>query len=151
MLVHCVNSERSDEPAHPRSLVRAFARIHDTVYVLKQLKEDAFNHCCLLNSRSRWIMHLYVCLICCFTSQLTAMVMGGGGGKVSSPNHLFSWACLNKRLILQFREGVRLLSVQAQLSSGAICLGFDLKVIYFHALIVKKIIISVNVKKWIYR
>ena len=37
--------------------------------------------------------------------------------------------------------------MQAQLSSGAICLGFDLKVIYFHALIVKKIIINVNVKK----
>ena len=136
MLVHCVNSERSDEPARPRGLVRAFARIHDTVFVLKQLKEDAFNHCCLLNSRSRWIMHFFVCLFCCFTSQSTAMVMGG---KVSSPNHLFSWASLNKRLILQFRyRGVRLLSVQAQLSSGAICLGFDLKVIYFHALIVKK-------------
>ena len=40
--------------------------------------------------------------------------------------------------------------MQAQLSSGAICLGFDLKVIYFQALI-KKIIINVNVKKWIYR
>ena len=26
MLVHCVNSERSDEPARPRSLGRAFAR-----------------------------------------------------------------------------------------------------------------------------
>ena len=37
--------------------------------------------------------------------------------------------------------------MQAQLSSGAICLGFDLKFIYFHALIVKKIIINVNVKK----
>ena len=82
-MVHCVNSECSDEPARPRSLVRAFARIHDTVFVLKQLKEDAFNHCCLLNSHSRWIMHLFVCLFvclfCCFTSQSTAMVMGGGG------------------------------------------------------------------------
>ena len=36
--------------------------------------------------------------------------------------------------------------MQAQLSSGAVCLGFDLKVIYFHALMVKKIIINVNVK-----
>ena len=98
MLVHCVNSERPDEPARLRSLVRAFARIHDTVFVLKQLKEDAFNHCFLLNSLSRWIIHLFVCLFCCFTSQSTAMVMGGG--KVSSPNHLFSWASLNKRLIL---------------------------------------------------
>ena len=79
MLVHCVNSERSDEPARLRSLVRAFARIHDTVFVLKQLKEDACNHCCLLNSRSRWIKHLFVCLFCCFTFQSTAMVMGGGG------------------------------------------------------------------------
>ena len=25
VLIECVNSERSDEPAHPRSLVRAFA------------------------------------------------------------------------------------------------------------------------------
>ena len=77
MLVHCVNSERSDEPVRQRSLVRAFARIHDTVFVLKQLKEDAFNHSCLLNSRCRWIMHLF----CCFTSQSTAMVMEVGGGR----------------------------------------------------------------------
>ena len=97
MLVHCVNSERSDEPARPRSLVRAFARIHDTVFVLKQLKEDAFNHCCLLNSRSRWIMHLFVLLL------YVPVNSYGHGGKVSSPNHLFSWASWNKRLILQFR------------------------------------------------
>ena len=102
MLVHCVNSECSDEPARPRSLVRAFARIHDTVFVLKQLKEDAFNHCYLLNSHSRWIMHLFVCL---FVLLLYVAVnsYGHGGGEVSSPNHLFSWASLNKRLILQFR------------------------------------------------
>ena len=74
------------------------------------------------------------------------------GGKVSSPNHLFSWASLNKRLILQFRyRRSKIIKRAAQLSSGAICLGFDLKVIYFHLLIVKKIIINVNVKKWIYR
>ena len=28
VLIACVNSERSDEPARPRSLVRAFAHIH---------------------------------------------------------------------------------------------------------------------------
>ena len=145
-----MNSERSDEPARPRSLVRAFARIHDTVFVLKQLKADAFNHCCLLNSRSRWIMHL--CLFVCFVALRPSQQLWSWGGEVSSPNHLFSWASLNKRLIYSSDiDGVRLFSVQAQLSSGAICLGFDLKVIYFHALIVKKIIINVNVKKKIYR
>ena len=77
MLVHCVNSERSDEPARPHSLVRAFARIHDTVFVLKQLKEDAFNHCCLLNSRSRWIMHLFVLLL---YVPVNSYDHGGGGG-----------------------------------------------------------------------
>ena len=87
MLVHCVNSECLDEPARPRRLVRAFARIHDTVFVLKQLKEDAFNHCCLLNSHSRWIMHLFVCL---FVLLLYVPVNSyGHGGEVSSPKHLF--------------------------------------------------------------
>ena len=136
MLVHCVNSERSDEPARPRSLVRAFARIHDTVFVLKQLKEDAFNHCCLLNSRSRWIMHLFVCLFCCFTSQSTAMVMGVRS--VHLTTFFPGQAGTSGQFYSSDIEGVRLLSVQAQLSSGAVCLGFDLKVIYFYALIVKK-------------
>ena len=35
---------------------------------------------------------LFVCLFFCFTSQSTSMVMG----VVSSPNHTFSWASLNK-------------------------------------------------------
>ena len=96
-----MNSERSDEPARPRSLVRAFARIHDTVFALKQLKEDAFNHCCLLNSRSRWVMHLFVLFVLLLYVPVNSY--GHGGGEVSSPNHLFSWASLNKRLILQFR------------------------------------------------
>ena len=35
------------------------------------------------------------CLFCCFTSQVNSY---GHGGKVSSPNHTFSWASLNKQL-----------------------------------------------------
>ena len=96
MLVHCVNSECSDEPARPRSLVRAFARIHDTVFVLNQLKEDAFNHCCLLKD------YAFVCLFVCFVALRPSQQLWSWG-EVSSPNHLFSWASLNKRLILQFR------------------------------------------------
>ena len=38
---------------------------------------------------------LFVCLFCCFTSQVNSY---GHGGTVSSPNHTFSWAGLNKRL-----------------------------------------------------
>ena len=37
----------------------------------------------------------FVCLFCCFTSQFNSY---GHGGTVSSPNHTFSWAGLNKRL-----------------------------------------------------
>ena len=36
-----------------------------------------------------------VCLFCCFTSQVNSY---GHGGTVSSPNHTFSWASLNKQL-----------------------------------------------------
>ena len=36
-----------------------------------------------------------VCLFCCFTSQVNSY---GHCGTVSSPNHTFSWAGLNKRL-----------------------------------------------------
>ena len=35
------------------------------------------------------------CLFCCFTSQVNSY---GHGGKVSPPNHTFSWASLNKQL-----------------------------------------------------
>ena len=38
---------------------------------------------------------LFVCLFCCFTSKFNS---NGNGGTVSSPNHTFSWACLNKQL-----------------------------------------------------
>ena len=38
---------------------------------------------------------LFVCLYCCFTSQVNSY---GHCGTVSSPNHTFSWAGLNKRL-----------------------------------------------------
>ena len=38
----------------------------------------------------------FVCLfVCCFTSQVNSY---GHCGTVSSPNHTFSWAGLNKRL-----------------------------------------------------
>ena len=37
----------------------------------------------------------FVCLFCCFTSQVNSY---GHGGTVSSPNHTFSWAGLNKQL-----------------------------------------------------
>ena len=36
-----------------------------------------------------------VCLFCCFTPQVNSY---GHGGTVSSPNHTFSWASLNKQL-----------------------------------------------------
>ena len=35
----------------------------------------------------------FFCLFCCFTSQVNSY---GHGGTVSSPNHTFSWASLNK-------------------------------------------------------
>ena len=38
---------------------------------------------------------LFVCLFCCFTSQVYSY---GHCGTVSSPNHTFSWASLNKQL-----------------------------------------------------
>ena len=39
--------------------------------------------------------YLFVCLFCCFTSQVNSY---GHCGTVSSPNHTFSWPGLNKRL-----------------------------------------------------
>ena len=38
---------------------------------------------------------LFVCLFCCFMSQVSSY---GHWGRVSSPNHTFSWASLNKQL-----------------------------------------------------
>ena len=38
------------------------------------------------------------CLFCCFTSQVNSYGHGGTPGTVSSPNHTFSWASLNKQL-----------------------------------------------------
>ena len=37
----------------------------------------------------------FVCLFCCFMSQVNSY---GHGGAVSSPNHTFSWASLSKQL-----------------------------------------------------
>ena len=39
--------------------------------------------------------NLFVCLFCCFTSQVNSY---GHGGTVISPNHTFSWASLTKQL-----------------------------------------------------
>ena len=52
----------------------------------------------------RWLWYIpdpteWFCLFCCLTSQSTAMVMRG---TVTSPNHTFSWASLNKRLTGNF-------------------------------------------------
>ena len=41
------------------------------------------------------IFQWFVCLFCCFTSQVNSY---GHGGTVSSPNHTFSWARFNKQL-----------------------------------------------------
>ena len=38
---------------------------------------------------------LFSCLFCCFTSQVNSV---DHGGTISSPNHTFSWASLNKQL-----------------------------------------------------
>ena len=38
---------------------------------------------------------LFVCLFCCFTSQVNS---DGHDGTVSSPNHTFAWAGLNRQL-----------------------------------------------------
>ena len=42
-----------------------------------------------------WGFVSFVCLFCCFTSQVNSY---GHGGTVSSLNHTFSWAGLNRRL-----------------------------------------------------
>ena len=41
------------------------------------------------------LLSIFVCLFCCFTSQVNSY---GHGGTVSSPSHTFSWANLNKRV-----------------------------------------------------
>ena len=47
---------------------------------------------------SSWVepVLLFVCLFCCFTSQVSSY---GHDGTASSPNHIFSWAGLNKQLV----------------------------------------------------
>ena len=50
----------------------------------------------LILSSNKWaLFRLFVCLFCCFTSQVNSY---GHCGTVSSPNNTFSWASLNKRL-----------------------------------------------------
>ena len=41
------------------------------------------------------VQNRWVCLFCCFMSQVNSY---GHGGTVSSPNLIFSWASLNKQL-----------------------------------------------------
>ena len=50
---------------------------------------------CSLGSGVDTVFLGFVCLFCCFTSQVNSY---GHGGTVSSPNHTFSWASLNKQL-----------------------------------------------------
>ena len=52
-------------------------------------------HCLHLTSRSNLGRNRQFCLFVCFTSQVNSY---GHCGTVSSPNHTFSWAGLNKRL-----------------------------------------------------
>ena len=66
-----------------------------TGYLLKYLHISTFYHtiwvrACLLVANVN-----YICLFCCFTSQVNSY---GHYGTVSSPNHTFSWAGLNKQL-----------------------------------------------------
>ena len=49
----------------------------------------------LYTKGQRFGFNLFVCLFCCFTSHVNSY---GHCGTVSSPNHTFSWAGLNKRL-----------------------------------------------------
>ena len=47
-------------------------------------------------THSQHVMLYSICLfVCCFTSHVNSY---GHCGTVSSPNHMFSWAGLNKRL-----------------------------------------------------
>ena len=53
---------------------------------------------------------LFVCF-CCFTSQVNSY---GHGGMVSSTNHTFSWASLNKQLTSTSKWGIPLYSMNVQ-------------------------------------
>ena len=50
----------------------------------------------LVRKKSPFLSILFV-LFCCFTPQVNSF---GHGGMVSSPNHTFSWASLNKQLTI---------------------------------------------------
>ena len=60
-----------------------------SVYVIDVCKFSVLNLTTLL------IVWLCLCLFCCFTFQVNSY---GHGGTVSSPNHTFSRASLNKQL-----------------------------------------------------
>ena len=45
--------------------------------------------------RPHMTVYCFVCLFCCFMSQVNSY---GHGGTVNSPNHTFSWASLYKKL-----------------------------------------------------
>ena len=63
------------------------------------------SHFCCIKNGENWLITwnkrrnqfwIYqICCFCCFTSQVNSY---GHGGTVSSPNHTFSWANLNKQL-----------------------------------------------------
>ena len=57
--------------------------------------QTEFHRSVIRHSRQIDLQKIFVCLFCCFTSQVNSY---GHCGTVSSPNHTFSWAGLNKRL-----------------------------------------------------
>ena len=67
-------------------------QIEQTQIRLLLKKQSDQGHPCLLFWQASC---LFVCLFCCFTSQVNSY---GHCWKVSSPNHTFSWAGLNKWL-----------------------------------------------------
>ena len=74
-------------------------KTHKTVSLSNQNLQIywSFIPCICVGSHSLYIMTdaCFVCLFCCFTSQVNSY---GHCGTVSPPNHTFSWADFNKRL-----------------------------------------------------
>ena len=72
---------------------KAFLTLHVTTEMHFSLRKSLKNtmHGLVI----MYVMLFFVCLFCCFTSQVNSY---GHCGTVSSPNHTFSWASLNKQL-----------------------------------------------------
>ena len=68
----------------------------DYLYVTDNIETKCLNVNRVIGSLQVCSICIFVCLfVCCFTSQVNSY---GHCGTVSSPNHIFSWAGLNKRL-----------------------------------------------------